>query len=426
MNEIGGNQLKIHNILIENFRGISRTELHLEGKSSVLFGENGTGKSSVLDCLAIMLSRVAAGVSNNRAGAGRRQFQESDIQIGYKVSQSQLNVKYNNSFYTWSLSKNKDLRKTTIKKNNQLSMLVHNINEELEANSKANIPLSVYYPVNRAVLDVPLRIRKKHFFDQISSYEGALTSGADFRVFFEWFRAQEDLENEIRVRTTKNYIDPLLNAVRKAIYSFLPGFTDIQVSRYPLRMIIHKGNIPLEVNQLSQGEKCMLAMVGDLARRLAIANPNLEEPLMGEGLVLIDEIELHLHPSWQRKILDILTTTFPNLQFIVTTHSPQVLGETKKMNTYILKWNENSISINKSESLYGRDTNRILEDYMDSNSRDKVIDDKIKELFKMITHKNLDKAVEIQNRLIEILGDEEPELIKADVILKRWRKSNNE
>ncbi|WP_161594192.1 AAA family ATPase [Paenibacillus sp. CFBP13512] len=418
--------MKIHNILIENFRGISRTELHLEGKSSVLFGENGTGKSSVLDCLAIMLSRVAAGVSNNRAGAGRRQFQESDIQIGYKVSQSQLNVKYNNSFYTWSLSKNKDLRKTTIKKNNQLSMLVHNINEELEANSKANIPLSVYYPVNRAVLDVPLRIRKKHFFDQISSYEGALTSGADFRVFFEWFRAQEDLENEIRVRTTKNYIDPLLNAVRKAIYSFLPGFTDIQVSRYPLRMIIHKGNIPLEVNQLSQGEKCMLAMVGDLARRLAIANPNLEEPLMGEGLVLIDEIELHLHPSWQRKILDILTTTFPNLQFIVTTHSPQVLGETKKMNTYILKWNENSISINKSESLYGRDTNRILEDYMDSNSRDKVIDDKIKELFKMITHKNLDKAVEIQNRLIEILGDEEPELIKADVILKRWRKSNNE
>lgn len=75
------------------------------------------------------------------------------------------------------------------------------------------------------------------------------------------------------------------------------------------------------------GEKCTISLFGDLARRMALANPGRENPLEGTGVVLIDELELHMHTSWQRKVLGVLKETFPNIQFIITTHSPQILGE---------------------------------------------------------------------------------------------------
>ena len=96
----------------------------------------------------------------------------------------------------------------------------------------------------------------------------------------------------------------------------------------------------------------------DLARRLAIANPWLgENALEGEGIILIDEIDLHLHPQWQRRVLPALTQTFPNCQFIVTTHSPQVLSEVPGESVFIL---ENGKLLDYSPHTRGRDSNSIL------------------------------------------------------------------
>lgn len=106
-------------------------------------------------------------------------------------------------------------------------------------------------------------------------------------------------------------------------------FSDIKIkiSDEDAQMVAIKHNTELSIAQLSEGEKCILAMTGDLARKLAIANPSRENPLEGEGIVLIDEVDLHLHPSWQGRIMPLLFRTFPNVQFIVTTHSPKVLSE---------------------------------------------------------------------------------------------------
>lgn len=131
------------------------------------------------------------------------------------------------------------------------------------------------------------------------------------------------------------------------------------------------------VNQLSDGEKCLLAMVGDLARRLAIANPGLSDQLQGKGVVLIDEIELHLHPKWQREIIPALTRTFPNCQFIVTTHSPQVVSHVKPQRIYILEKIDNGIVAKRPSSSFGRDSNSILEDLMDVPERPQHIKDRL-------------------------------------------------
>ncbi|WP_309143275.1 AAA family ATPase [Nostoc sp. CHAB 5836] len=131
--------------------------------------------------------------------------------------------------------------------------------------------------------------------------------------------------------------------------SLIPSFSKLRVRRSPLRMTVIKQGEELIVNQLSDGEKCLLAMVGDLARRLAIANPSLPDPLQGSGVVLIDEIELHLHPKWQREIIPALTRTFPNCQFIVTTHSPQVISQVKPEGIYILEKTDEGVVARRPE-----------------------------------------------------------------------------
>ena len=232
----------------------------------------------------------------------------------------------------------------------------------------------------------------------------------------------EDLENET-IRDNKNHQDKKLVAVRKAIYSLISEFSDLRIRRSPLQMTVNKtiGDKveELSINQLSDGEKCLLAMVGDIARRLAIANPSLDDPLQGEGIVLIDEIELHLHPQWQHKIIPRLTETFPNCQFIVTTHSPQVLSHVQPENIYILQSTPNGIIASYPESSYGRDSNQILEDYMGTPERPQDIKDKILKIFQVIDQNDLAEAKKLCESLGSEIGSDEPELIRARAVIKR-------
>lgn len=298
--------------------------------------------------------------------------------------------------------------------------LAKNIQEKLKLdnnNNNINIPLAVHYLTNRAVLDIPLRIKKRHsFIDQFEAYDNALIgSETDFRIFFEWFREKEDLENEVRLDSNPNYRDPQLEAVRHSISCLMPDFTNLKVKRSPLRMVLHKKGEELIINQLSDGEKCLLAMVGDLARRLAIANPSLESPLEGNAIVLIDEIELHLHPKWQREIITKLRETFPNCQFIVTTHSPQVISHVDSV--YLMDKENEEISLSELSS-YGRDSNYILEVFMDTKERPPEVQDKILQIFRLIEEEKFTEVKRLRQELTERMDTEDPILLKVDFLMK--------
>ncbi|WP_213057183.1 AAA family ATPase, partial [Escherichia coli] len=116
--------------------------------------------------------------------------------------------------------------------------------------------------------------------------------------------------------------------VKRAIINFLPEISsvELQYTENEVRLVLAKDDLLLDAQQLSQGEKTILTLVGDLTRRLVLLNPKLNNPLQGKGIVLIDEVDLHLHPSWQQNIIEKLQHTFPNVQFIITTHSPQIVS----------------------------------------------------------------------------------------------------
>jgi predicted ATP-binding protein involved in virulence len=426
--------MHIQTLKLTNFRGARSLSLDLHEQLNVLVGVNGAGKSTVLDASATMLSWVVSRI--RQAGTSGRHISEEDITNKQWSAAIDMSCVNDNQKITWRLAKSRkgygsreqpsDLK--------ELSDYTKQIQTRIaNSDQRTNIPLFVHYPVTRAVLEIPLRIRGKHTFELLAAYDNALTTGANFRTFFEWFREREDLENEVRVRKSRptlfeeeedanEYPDPHLQAVRNALGILLPEFRNLTVRRNPLRMEIEKKGEVLTVNQLSDGEKCVIAMVSDLARRLAIANPTMANPLHGDGIILIDEIDLHLHPKWQRMIANRLLDIFPNCQFIVSTHSPHVLTHVHPENILILHWLNDSLEALRPEESYGRKVDRILEDLMElDTTRPEEVDKAIRELFNMISLKKSDEmnsAREVLNVIKQRIGDD-PELIKAEGLIRR-------
>lgn len=166
-------------------------------------------------------------------------------------------------------------------------------------------------------------------FSRYAALEGALTARPNFRDFFKWFYTKEDEELREQ-RRHRDFVSTELDAVRTAIKSMIPGASNPRIELGPLRFVVSLrtsagSREDLILDQLSGGCRIILALAADLARRMAQGNPHRDDPLTCEAIVLIDEIELHLHPAWQQRVLKDLLRTFPNTQFLVSTHSPQVL-----------------------------------------------------------------------------------------------------
>ena len=407
--------MRVESIDIDGFRGISRLRLEFPEQVNVLVGVNGAGKSAVLDCTAIMLSRLIGRIRSTR-GTGRF-FSESDINNHVPETRNEITIQLREQIVNWYVAKGRrSRRRQRISQLDELRRHAEVIRSELAEDDSSVLPLAVYYPVNRAVFDIPLRIRKRHQFDRLSAYDQALSgSPSSFRLFFEWFREREDLENEYR-RDKSRYRDSQLQAVRTAIGRFLPGFRNLRVRRSPLRMVVDKDGEELVVNQLSDGEKCTLAMVGDLARRMGRRQSEDVGPAQGRSS-LIDEADLHLHPSWQRRLASAFGETFPNCQFLLSTHSPAILGHLKSESIWILDRAGKGIEAARPVS-YGQKVDRIFEDLMNVSARPDEIRDKVSLLFLAIERNELEKARRILGGLKDEIGAD-PDLVKADLLIKR-------
>jgi predicted ATP-binding protein involved in virulence len=420
--------MRVKRLVLQDFRGIQDASLYFEPASTTLiYGDNGCGKTSILEALSIMVSRLIGRIRTER-GTGRF-FTEYDITNGTTYTSNEITILFDGEEISWRVVKHrKGGDKQKITHQQDLKELARRVQERLQRSPASGLPIAVYYAVNRAVLDVPIRIRKKHGFEPLAAYDLALSGKRnDFRSFFAWFRGQEDIENEEKSRRRDlDYRDPQLEAVREAIYRLIPGFSDLRVERKPLRMVVTKSfgeshdYQKLFINQLSDGEKCMLALAGDIARRLAMANPSLDQPLQGRGIVMIDEIDLHLHPGWQRNAIPSLETTFPNIQLVATTHSPQVLSSAKSSNVFFARSSEKGIEIAPVRNPYGSDTNRILEENMSVPERPEPVKRGLRRLFQLIAEGAYGEAQSLRMDLERDIGSDEPLFARLDAIL--WKK----
>ncbi|MCP4697269.1 MAG: AAA family ATPase, partial [Gammaproteobacteria bacterium] len=181
--------MRIKKLNYQNFRGIIDLNLNLpDSQTIVLAGANGSAKTTILDGAAILLSRLVTRiVSSRRTG---RLFSEKDIYNNKNETSNSISILWGETQVSWKISKARQ-RSSKQKTSDfgEAKKIAERVREQLYRNKDISVPVAVYYPVNRAVLDIPLRIRKNHEFHQETAYEQALGgASSDFRIFFEWFR----------------------------------------------------------------------------------------------------------------------------------------------------------------------------------------------------------------------------------------------
>lgn len=413
--------MKVKRLSLLNFRGIDRLSVDFTERTTAFAGVNGVGKSAVLDALAIALSQLTWRINGHPLKS--RPIALDDIRHGAEFARIELTVELRGAELSWATVTNRKkgqysdpLRKSDLEALNEAVKQLDAEWEHVETDRQDpyNLPLAVYYDVNRAVLDIPMRVREQLRNNPYEVYQDALDhGGADFKRFFIWFRNREDYENEQR-RDHSGFRDRALEAVRSAVAAFTE-FRDLRIRRTPLRMTVVKRNLELNVAQLSDGERNMLALMGDMARRFSVLNPGLQNPNEGAGVALIDEIDLHLHPRWQREVMTKLESTFPNCQFVITTHSPQVLGELKPESVMLLR---DGTLVGHPQASYGLSSGQVLEEIMGASSRTSEVKQQLESIHSSLERGELTSA----RQLIEELKAEAPsvpELAGAEALLKR-------
>lgn len=315
--------MRINGITICGFRGLQEIYIpQLDEHVNVFVGINGAGKSSILDAMSLVFSWFTARMLSAK-GRGK-DIPRDDISHrtsnGCSISLDMGQEK------EWKLYRSLKYHKSDKSDLSAMNQLISKLREEFDNDSKINIPMIVHYGVDRVIpAKYPRLPKNKSSFSPLEAYKNSLNGGLAFSDFFNWFRLTEDYENE-RFKSDSLYEDRELQVVRESLNMIMPEYTDIKVTRRPLALTMKKNGETFKFNQLSDGEKCYIALVCDIARRLAVANPD-GKPRLGHGIILIDEIELHLHPKWQQSIVSKLVSTFPNCQFFITTHSPIVASD---------------------------------------------------------------------------------------------------
>ena len=422
--------MKIKSLTIQNFKGIENLNIELDGKTTVIFGINGVGKSTILRAIDLLYANIISGITGSR----KKNIDIDDICYGKTKSnikacfcfEDNSESPYGRSVDRVNGNKNRisELKSIVEKFENYYIAKGYDDGDGnwIEDIDNKNMPVFVNYGVNRIVLDVPVRAPKEEF-TKLDAFDKATESTIDFRNLFKWFRNQEDIENQEKVRINSNYVDRNLAAVKQAMLSMLDGFEDIHIDRRPLSMKVRKDGKYLKINQLSDGEKCTIALFGDLARRMALANPQRDNPLEGSGVVLIDELDLHMHTSWQRKVLGVLKETFPNIQFIITTHSPQILDESgESYNLLCMQRSKNKVTLKMIESFWGWDTNVILEEVLETASVNSEFKNMIDKMYDYIENKKFDEAEELADILDEKSNGYAEGISKARVLISRGRR----
>lgn len=428
-----GDRMKIANLVLDNFRGIEHMELELDGKSTIFFGINGVGKTSILRSLDLLYASIIGKLLKSRKRLAK--MEKEDIMTGRAKATIEAQFYFEDMEHPISYDRSishLDGRKHIAGGLDEIvgqfeSLYITKPYEDEEGKvvipQHRNMPVFVNYGVNRLVLNVPVEISKKNF-TKLDAFDKAIESRIDFKALFEWFRYREDIENQEKVRNDMGYADRDLAAVKKAMLAMLRGFTNIWIEREPLSMMVEKDGDFLELEQLSDGEKCTIALFGDLARRLALANPERKNPLLGSGVVLIDEIELHMHTSWQRTIVGVLRATFPNIQFMITTHSPQVLGEVGEgFVFYGIAKEDSRVLVRPFKSLYGWDSNVILEEVMGTSCVNQAVKELEGKMYSALEKKEYDTTEALADQLDALTGNRNESTARVRVLAARGKRN---
>ncbi|WP_374259047.1 AAA family ATPase [Aquabacterium sp.] len=317
--------MKIHQIELHNFRRYEKARFQFHPQFTVLIGNNGAGKTTVLDALAMLLNtyfqgaRLPTGGGTIKAADARAVFTQKEGQV-FREQMEEVALEATVNLGTGPLTWRREIGDRGGKAKNFVQLGTQG-RAKLKAGESPDLPLLLYYGAGR-LWTLHDNVETSQPTSQLDAYRYCLDPKSDQKAFEKWFKRLTFSALQ------KGEPSPAMAVVRDAVLACIPGaqdfFHDTEYDELTIRLD-KEGFVPF--NSLSDGYRNMVAMVADIAHRTSRLNPHhgKEAARRTQGVVLIDEIDLHLHPKWQRRVVSDLQKAFPSLQFIASTHSPFIL-----------------------------------------------------------------------------------------------------
>lgn len=412
--------MKINNIRLRNYRCFEDITLSFHNNFNVIVGINGTGKTAILEALRIAIGSLFLSVDKYKDKISNPTITQDDVRLKnleqqfpvYINTQGEIDeFEVNNALFrtlTWERSletKGGNTKHINAREMKKASSVMQSRIRDVD--SMTNIPLVAYYSTER------FKKEKKDVGveadgSRLRGYYHALDPLTNIKFFLDLWNTEtlSDLQNGTR--------SLMIAAVAEAVKSCINNCEDVKfdIKQRELIMTMKDTNEKLPFHVLSDGVRSMFAMVMEIAFRCYLLNPHLEERAAKEtsGVVLIDEIDLHLHPEWQKRVINDLRRTFPNIQFIVSTHAPLVIGSLNEGRIF----NISDCQVFDFPLQYGRDANFILNEMGTA-----VKDEMLENYFLMIERGEgkTDKALALRKELEQVYGEKHTELQRADMML---------
>jgi predicted ATP-binding protein involved in virulence len=415
--------MKIQILELNNFRKYEGLKIVFPQENFlVLIGPNGGGKTTILDALSYCFSHITGQLFYDHPKYKvETMLNNDDIQVGKNIATCIAKVNWPNIDLKIVVSKK--LNETDTSYDIEPDNFLLSIRKQIKEDKFFNLPVLHYYRTNRTDISYTHIPLDPTYDSRLWAYShGFSKSISSFKDFEFWYSAVSKIGHN---STSKQFQIGSLNRLILSLLNNLNDenkYQDIRLTHSnptepaiadQYRIEIKIENSWIKLRNISSGEKYLILLIGDIARRLLVSNNGTEDSFKGFGIILIDEIELHLHPSWQRKVIEAITTSFPNIQFIFSTHSPQVLSSVSDENILILdkdKWYTTGINP------HGKDSNSILEELMSTSKRPKDIENKIQKLLENLA---IEKKISIESQ--KLFNEIEQELSADDHTLARLK-----
>jgi len=418
--------MHIKSIKLKNFRCYENAEFNFKPGFNLVIGLNGSGKTSLLLGVATSFKGIGSATSK-----GSPSISEDDAR--FVIDQHEDRIRFERRYpveinaegnflgtSTWGTSKERSGNVLDLKNNTLYNGMTSAI-QEIDAGKDVTLPLVAFYRANRrwSAKNTSAEYAATQKTSRYDAYLNWYDAAVDLQEFESWIigKTLERLQKIARKNNKPATFTDELQLLDDVLTHALPNSAGIEYD-LDLRQIIVKlsKNHSIPFNDLSDGQRSLVAIVSDITRRICVLNPHLRNDALTltPGTILIDEIDIHLHPAWQRNIISALKNSFPQIQFIAASHSPQVIGSLSPEEIIILTENGPT----QPKASYGLDSSSILEEVMDTAQRAPEVANTLSEILSAIENNKLAEAKQQLNTL-KATAKDLPEYYRIEALLKR-------